>query len=418
MSVDAAALPAAAEAILDDVVAIRRRLHRRPEIGLDLPRTQTVIVEELERLGLAPLLGRGLSSVTSLIDGGSPGPTVLLRADTDALPLQEDTGLDFASEIDGAMHACGHDAHAAMLLGAARLLVERRAGLAGRVLLMFQPGEEGRHGARLMLEEGLLDVPTDGGFGPVASAFAIHISARFRTRTIHVRPGPMFAGSGTVQITVRGAGGHASSPHTAVDPIPIAAEIVLALQSMVTRRMDPNYPVVLTIAKMTAGTTTNIIPETAVLAGTMRSTSEEARANARELIRRTAEGIAAAHGAAAEVEFSGGYPVVMNDEAVTELVLDTATRLFGAERVERMPFPVFGSEDFSYVAQRVPGVEAYVGAVDDPETAPQNHSNRVVFDEAAMAAGVALYAAMAERLLREGPPSSSRVATGSSDTPP
>ena len=399
MSVDVAALPAAAEAILDDVVAIRRRLHRRPEIGLDLPTTQEVIVEELEQLGLEPQLGRGLSSVTSLIDGGSPGPTVLLRADTDALPLQEDTGLDFVSEIPGAMHACGHDTHAAMLLGAARLLVERRPGLAGRVLLMFQPGEEGRAGARLMLEEGLLEVPTDGGFGPVASAFAIHISARFPTRTVHVRAGPMFAGSGTVHITVRGAGGHASSPHTAIDPIPIAAEIVLALQSMVTRRIDPNHPVVLTIAKMTAGTTTNIIPETALLAGTMRSTSEESRARARELVRRTAEGICAAHGATAEVEFSAGYTVVMNDEAVTAVVLETATELFGEERVGVMPFPVFGSEDFSYVTQRVPGVEAYVGAVDDPETAPQNHSNRVVFDEAAMATGVALYAAMGVRLL-------------------
>ena len=402
MSVDVAGMPAAAEGILGDVVAIRRRLHHRPEIGLDLPETQRVIVEELERLGLTVRLGRGLSSVTAFVDGGAPGPTVLLRADTDALPLQEDTGLDFASAIDGAMHACGHDAHAAMLLGAARLLVDRGAALAGRVLLMFQPGEEGRYGARLMLEEGLLEVPTDGGFGPVSAAFALHISARFRTGTIHVRPGPMFAGSGTVQITVRGAGGHASSPHMAVDPIPVAAEIVLALQSMVTRRLDPNHPVVLTIAKMTAGTTTNIIPETAVLAGTMRSTSEEARAQARQLIRRVAEGIAAAHGATAEVEFSAGYPVVMNDSAVTELVVETATRLFGEDRVEQMPFPVFGSEDFAYVAQQVPAVEAYLGAVDDPETAPQNHSNKVVFDEAAMAAGVALYAAMGIRLLREG----------------
>jgi amidohydrolase len=398
-------LVSATREILPDVVALRRRIHRRPEIGLDLPETQAVIVGELERQGLAPRLGRGLSSVTATIDGGSPGPTVLLRADIDALPLQEETGLEFASEIAGAMHACGHDAHAAMLLGAARLLVERRSSIAGRVLLMFQPGEEGRHGARLMLEEGLLDLPTDGRFGPVERAFAIHISARFRTGTIHLRAGPQFAGSGTVSITVRGAGGHASTPHLAVDPIPIAAEIVLALQSMVTRRLDPNYPVVLTIAKMSAGTTTNIIPETATLAGTMRSTSEEARERARDLIRQTAEGIASAHGATAEVEVTQGYPVTINDDAVAGLVVDTATEIFGAERVARMLFPVMGSEDFSYVLQKVPGVEAYVGAVPeglDPEEVPQNHSNRVVFDEPAMASGVALYAAMAERLLERG----------------
>jgi amidohydrolase len=397
-------IASASREILPDVVALRRRLHRRPEIGLDLPETQRLVVEELERLGLAPRLGLSLSSVTAAIDGGAPGPTVLLRADMDALPLQEDTGLEFASEIDGAMHACGHDAHVAMLLGAARLIVERRADLAGRVLLMFQPGEEGRHGARLMLEEGLLDLPIDAGFGPVTRAFAIHISARFRTGTINLRPGPQFAGSGTVQITVRGAGGHASSPHLAVDPIPIAAEIVLALQSMVTRRLDPNYPVVLTIAKMSAGTTTNIIPETATLAGTMRSTSEEARERARDLIRQTAEGIASAHGATAEVEVTPGYPVTINDDAVAEAVLATAVELFGEERVARMPFPVMGSEDFSYVLQQVPGVEAYLGATPegkDPREAAQNHSNRVVFDEPAMASGVALYTAMAERLVRE-----------------
>ena len=171
-----------------DVVEIRRRLHRRPEIGLDLPETQALIVDELEPW-VCPALGRSLSSVTALVDGGAPGPTVLLRADMDALPVEEATGLEFASEIAGAMHACGHDTHVTMLLGAARLLVERRAGLAGRVLLDFQPGEEGRHGARLMLEEGLLDVPTDADFGPVVGAFAIHITARYSTGTINFRPG-------------------------------------------------------------------------------------------------------------------------------------------------------------------------------------------------------------------------------------
>ena len=267
-------LVVAAEAIHDDVAAIRRRIHRRPEIGLDLPETQRVVVDELERLGLAPRLGRSLSSVTAFIDGAAPGPTVLLRADMDALPVLEATDLDFASEIDGAMHACGHDTHVAMLLGAARLLVERRASLAGRVLLDFQPGEEGRHGARQMLEEGLLDVPTRGRVRTVSS----------RVRDAHhgalQRPGRSTSGPALSSppatrftITVRGAGGHASSPHLALDPVPIAAEIVLALQTIRSRRINTFEPIVLTIGSISAGTTTNVIPETAVLRGTVRTTS-------------------------------------------------------------------------------------------------------------------------------------------------
>jgi amidohydrolase len=405
MSVGVSTLPAAAEAIFDDVVAIRRRLHQRPEIGLDLPATQAVVTAELERLGLVPRLGRGLSSVTALIDGGSPGPTVLLRADMDALPVLEDTGLAFASGIDGAMHACGHDTHVAMLLGAARLLVERRAGLAGRVLLDFQPGEEGRHGARLMLEEGLLEVPLDGRFGAVAAAFSMHITARYNTGTINFRSGAQFAAGDRITITVRGAGGHASSPHLALDPIPIAAEIVLALQTIRSRRINTFEPLVLSIGSISAGTTSNVIPETAVLQGTVRTTSEGVRERAHELIRQIPAGIAAAHGATADVELGAGYPATINDEAVTELVRATASELFGEDRVVQMPWPTMGSEDFSYILQRVPGAIVFLGATPaglDPTEVPQTHSNKVVLDESAMPTGVALYAAMAERLLARG----------------
>jgi hippurate hydrolase len=401
---DIAALPAAAEAILPDVVAIRRRIHRRPEIGLDLPETQAVVVEELERLGLAPRLGRGLSSVTALLEGGAPGPTVLLRGDIDALPIQEDTGLEYASEVAGAMHACGHDAHAAMLLGAARLLVERRSSIAGRVLLMFQPGEEGRHGARLMLEDGLLDVSADERFGPVSSAFAIHITARYNTGTINFRSGAQFAAGDRFTITVRGAGGHASSPHLALDPVPIAAEIVLALQTIRSRRINTFDPLVLTIGSLTAGTASNVIPETAVLQGTVRTTSEEVRERAHELISQIPAGIATAHGASAEVEISAGYPATVNDEAVAALATQTASELLGEERVEQMPWPTMGSEDFSYVLQRVPGAMVFLGATPeglDPTEVPQTHSNKVVLDESAMPTGVALYVAMAERLLEK-----------------
>lgn len=397
-----AGLLAAAREANPDALAIRRRIHRRPEIGLHLSETQAVVVEELERLGLEPRLGTALSSVTALIEGGHPGPTLLLRGDMDALPLHELTELDFASEVSDAMHACGHDTHVAMLLTAAHLLVQHRQDLHGRVLLMFQPGEEGYAGARFMLEEGLMDVPEAGGFGPVRGAFAIHISTRYASRTINLRPGPEMASADVLIVRITGRGGHASAPHLAVDPIAVAAEIIVALQTMITRRIDPFDPAVLTIANVVAGTTNNIIPETAFMQGTIRAVSEETRATVATLARRVAEGIAAAHGATAEVVIEPGYPVTINDPDFARFVSSVAEDLLGADAVTPLPAPIMGAEDFSYVLQRVPGAMAFLGARLpglDPETAPQNHSDRVVFDEDAMAAGVALYAAVALRFL-------------------
>jgi amidohydrolase len=388
-------------ALLDDarrelpgIVAIRRRIHVEPEIGLNLPRTSATIVAELEALGLPADLGRTTTSVVSTIEGGRPGPTILLRADMDALPVQEETRLSFASVFPGVMHACGHDTHVAMLLGAARLLVERRSELAGRVLLMFQPGEEGFHGARYMLDEGLLE----GAGAGVTGAFALHISNQYESGSINLRPGPELASNDTIRITVRGRGGHASAPHLAADPIVAAAQIVLALEVMVTRSVDVFDPAVITIAHLTAGTTSNIIPETAFLEGTMRTLSETTREATREQIRRVVEGIALANGVEADLAIEPGYPVTVNDPAFTEFVADVARDLLGADAVRPMPAPIMGAEDFSYVLQQVRGAIAFLGgrpARLDPATAPQNHSNRVVFDEAAMADGAALYAAVA-----------------------
>jgi len=383
---------------LPHVVAVRRTLHRRPEVGLQLPRTQSVVVDELRRLGLAPRPGTSVSSVTAVIEGAHPGPTIVLRGDMDGLPLREDTGLAFASETGDTMHACGHDTHIAMLLGAARLLLDRRGGLAGNVLLMFQPGEEGWHGARFMLEDGLLD----SALSPVTAAFAIHITTQYLAGQVRLRPGTMYAAADSIRITVRGRGGHASSPHLSLDPIPVAAEIVLALQTMVTRTFDVFDPVVVTIAHLAAGTRDNITPETAFVEGTMRTVSEATRARVREAVQRVATGICAAHGASAEVEIEPGYPVTINDEAFTELVTGVATGLLGADAVRIEDVPDMGAEDFSYVLQRVPGAMAHLGARPadvDEATAPQNHSNRVVFDEAAMAVGAALHAAVALRFL-------------------
>ncbi|MGC8634013.1 MAG: M20 metallopeptidase family protein [Candidatus Limnocylindrales bacterium] len=387
-----------AQAILPDIVALRRTLHRHPEVGLQLPWTQSVVVAELERLGLKPRLGTSVSSVTAVIEGARPGPTILLRADMDGLPLHEDTGLAFASETGDTMHACGHDTHMSMLLGAARLLLDRRDQLTGNVLLMFQPGEEGWHGARYMLDEGLLEAASS----PVQAAFAIHIGTHWPTGTIHLRPGAIYAAADTIHLTVRGRGGHASTPHLSLDPIPVAAEIILALQSMVTRTVDVFDPTVLTIGHVVAGTRDNITPETALIEGTIRSVSEATRATVHEGVRRVVRGVCEAHGATAELEIEPGYGVTVNDPAFTGMVREVAAEVVGAHAVHVLEAPLMGAEDFSYVLQRVPGAMVQLGARPadvDEATAPQVHSNRVVFDEPSLAVGAALHAAVALRYL-------------------
>jgi hippurate hydrolase len=393
-------LLAEAGALLDDVVALRRDLHRQPELGLDLPRTQARVLDALAGLPLRVTTGTGLSSVVADLDGHRPGPTVLLRGDMDALPLTEDTGLDFASEVAGAMHACGHDAHTAMLVGAARLLAGRRGDLAGRVRFLFQPGEEGFAGAAAAIHEGVLDA-REGGEA-VSWAFAVHQSPTYPSGMVATRPGPLLASADDVHVTVRGRGGHASMPHHANDPVPVACEIVQALQTWVTRRVDVFTPAVVTIARIRAGTTTNVIPETARLDGTVRTVSPRVRDEAHAAVRRIAEHVAAAHDMQAEVDFTVGYPVTVNDGAAAEEVLDTARWLVGDDHALAMHAPVMGAEDFSYILERVPGAMAFLGTrppgLRAVEAAP-NHSNRMVIDESAMATGVALYSAAALRHL-------------------
>ncbi len=397
-TVDAAALLDQAGALLDDVVALRRDLHRRPELGLDLPQTQARVLDALDGLPLTVTTGDALSSIVADLDGDRPGPTVLLRADMDALPLSEDTGLDFGSEVDGAMHACGHDAHTAMLVGAARLLVANRRHVAGRVRLFFQPGEEGHGGAAVALREGLLDASNGGE--PVTRAFALHQTPTIPSGMVATRRGPLMASADELFVTLRGRGGHASMPHEANDPVPVACEIVQALQTWVTRRVDAFTPAVITIGRIRAGTTTNVIPETAHIDGTMRTVTPRVREEGRAAVRRIAEHVAAAHEMTAEVEIGQGYPVTVNADVAADEMLATARWLVGDDRSVAMPSPVMGAEDFSYILERTPGAMAFFGTR-PPGTPPRevapNHSNRMVIDEPAMAAGVALYAALALR---------------------
>jgi amidohydrolase len=402
-----ATLTSDAREFQDGAVRLRRHLHEHPELGNDLPRTRDAVLEAIADLPLDVTLHESTSGIAAVLTGDRPGPTVLLRGDMDALPLHEDTGLDFASHTDGCMHACGHDTHTAMLVGAAKLLAGRRGDLAGRVLFMFQPGEEGHHGAKHMLDEGLLDLPplADGTPSPVTGAFALHITSALPTGWVSTRGGAVMASADQFVLRLTGKGGHASEPHRTVDPIPVACEIVTALQSMITRRVDVFDPAVVTVGRIVAGTTNNIIPESAEIEGTIRAVSERTRTQVHEGIRRVAEGVASAHGVEIAVDIIRGYPVTSNSDAFAEFTIDVATGLIGADKVVRLPHPVMGAEDFSYVLHEIPGTMMFLGGTPldrNPATAAPNHSNRVVFDEDAMQTGIALYSAMALEHLGRG----------------
>jgi hippurate hydrolase len=401
MAGDLKAVLAEAQALLPDIVRLRRRIHRCPEVGLALPETQRTILDALADLNLDITTGSRLSSIVAILNGRAPGRTVLLRADMDALKMREATGLDYASEIDGAMHACGHDCHAAMLVGAARLLSARRQDFSGRIIFAFQPGEEGYAGARMMIEEGLLD-----RHGAPDAAFAIHISPTDSSGEVATRSGPAMAGAGTFRILVQGRGGHPALPHRAIDPIPVAAEIVLALQTYVTRRVRASEPAIVTVTAFQSGSAeVGAIPATATLTGTIRAVCEETRLMLFSAVRSLADHIAAAHGAQAQVDIEEGYPPVVNHPDVVDAVAETCRQAFGKERFRLLPAPIMPSEDFSYILARIPGAIAFLGARLEGKDPPANvHTPQFTVDESAMAVGVALHSAVALRLLERAPP--------------
>ncbi|WP_262000578.1 MULTISPECIES: M20 family metallopeptidase [Microbacterium] len=386
-----------AQVLLPELVALRRAIHADPELGLELPRTQRRVLDALETLGLEVVLGEGLSSIAAVVRGAHPGPTVLLRADMDALPLVEDTGLDYAATGER-MHACGHDLHVAGLVGAAHLLAGRREELHGDVLLMFQPGEELGDGAKRMLAEGLLETT---GSRPVA-AFGIHVVPG-EYGVFSTRPGALMAGAIEVEITVTGAGGHASAPHLTRDPVPVAAELVTALQTFVTRRFDVFDPVVLSVTQLHAGgPARNIIADTATLVASVRVLSHESSARVQTELPALVREIAAAHGCTAQVDVTVLCAPTVNDARAVERVRATLRGLFGDERVWETAHPVMGSEDFSFVLEQVPGAFLFLRATPaevDLETASPNHSPTVVFDDAVLADQAVALAAFAMETL-------------------
>jgi hippurate hydrolase len=383
-----------------DLTALRRDIHREPEIGLDLPKTQAKIVAALEGLGLEISTGKSLSSVTAVLRAGNSDKTVLLRADMDALPVTELADLPYKSQIDGAMHACGHDLHVAMLIGAAKLLVKNKSELTGDVVFMFQPGEEGFDGAGHMIKEGVLTAS-----GRKADAtYGIHVmSSSVPTGTFTTKGGTMMASSDELHVTVVGMGGHGSQPHTAKDPIPVAAEMISALQLMITRSFDAFDPVVITVGQFHAGTKANIIPDTAEFQATIRTFSADNRARIQIEAVRLCKSIAEGYGLKAEVSVVEQYPVTINNDTHAKFVGTVAAELFDDEGFMEMPHAIAGAEDYSRVLEAVPGSYIFLGAsVDKDFTKSEvNHSPRAMFDDSVLYRGTALLSELAVRSLKE-----------------
>lgn len=392
------ALLDAARAIEPRITALRRAIHAEPELGLDTPLTLAKVRAELADLPLDWRTGSTTSGAVATLKGAKPGPSVLLRGDMDALPMDEHTGLPFASTIPGRMHACGHDTHTAMLAGAARILAARQADIAGEVRFMFQPGEEGFHGARFMLEEGLLDPLPD-------AAFALHIMPNSPHGMIAGKPGAMLAAADQFDITIQGKGGHASLPHDTADPVPAAAAIVTAIQAMVTRRFAASEATVVTVSMIEAGTAHNIIPNHAHMRGTIRTLSAGRRQAVRAALAEVAELTARAHGCTADVTVTEGFPVTLNDPRAIDLGRAVATEMGGPDKWHQMAHSLMGAEDFSYVLQKVPGAMFFLGVAHEGKdwtTCCGIHNSRMMVDESVMPKGSAFLAACALRYLEHG----------------
>lgn len=379
------------------LTALRHKIHEHPELGLELPKTQKAVVDALEGLGLEVHRGKKLSSVTAVLRGQQHDKSVLLRGDMDALPIQEDSGHNPRSKDDGKMHACGHDLHTSMLVGAAQLLSKHRSSLKGDVIFMFQPGEEGYDGAGLMLSEGLLEAAGN----PVVAAYGIHVfSSRYKTGVFTTRAGTLLAACDRMVVTVKGPGGHGSAPHLGEDTIVAAATMVTTMQTMITRRFNAFDPVVATVGEFHGGTKYNILPTSVVFEATVRSCSVATRDKFRKLVTAMCQNVAATYGVEVDVDYIVQYPPTVNDRVETDKACTAVRDLFGADRLEVLDQPIAGSEDFSRVLEKVPGCYLFLGAATDEYThQADNHSAAATFTDAVMPDGVALHALLAMRAL-------------------
>lgn len=383
-----AGIKAEAARLEAQLVSWRRAIHRRPELAFEERETASLVAERLRVLGCEVHEGVATTGVVGVLRAAqsSSSPAVLLRADMDALPIEEAPGREYGSEVPGKMHACGHDGHVAMLLGAATLLAARRRELPRNVILCFQPGEEGAGGALRMIEAGALDL------APVGEAFAIHLWSLYPEGTVHVRPGPALAAQDEFSARFTGRGGHGAMPHRATDPIVAACQAVTALQAVVSRSVDPVEAAVLTVGSIHAGSAPNVIPDDAEIRGTLRSFVEEVRQLLRRRLREVLEGAARAGGCGLELDLRPGYPAVVNDPRAVEKVRRAAREAVGAARTFEPP-PLAVSEDFAHFLERVPGALILLGAGDPARgiDAP-HHSPRFDIAESALKVGAELLA--------------------------
>lgn len=365
--------------------AIRHDLHQHPEVGTDLPRTQAQVLKALDGLdGLEIITGKRQSSVIVVMrapESTPDTPVILLRADMDALPVNERVDVDYISREPGKMHACGHDVHTAGLIGALHLLHARRSEIECDVVFMFQPAEEAYVGAKWMIEDGLLEAAGK----PITAAFGTHVfSGMFEPRIWSLRSGTIMAGCDELRIVVRGMGGHGSVPHRTLDPVPVACEIGMGLNTVVARKFGPFEPVVATLGSLQAGTDSVIIPETAEMKISLRSFSSDVKKRLLEAVQQLAHSTAEAYGLTAEIEVMPDYPVTVNDGAETQYAREVIETVFGADRCEEMAEPMSGSEDFAHVLAEVPGAFALIGAEAEGDATETNHSPRASFADSSI----------------------------------
>jgi amidohydrolase len=381
------------EKLVPNLIELRRDFHRHPELGFQEERTASVVAERLKLLGYAVRTGVGKTGVVGSLKGGKPGKTVLLRADIDALPIHEEATVAWKSETPGRMHACGHDANTAIGLTAAEILAKELPALSGNVLFIFQPAEEILSGAAAMLRDGALEGVA------VDAAFAVHMQNEMPAGTVGLRSGPLMTSADRLDLSVIGKGGHGAFPHLASDPIMAAAQIITAVQTLVSRETPPLQMSVLSITTLKAGTAFNIIPDVVEMSGTFRCYDTDLRETLMGSLQRVAESVAAALKCKAEVRNEWLTPAVVNDPALTRIVQELATEILGEKQVVEMQ-PLTGSDDIAYFWQKVPGCYAFVGsAKTDGSPVAQHHNAKFDIDESVMATGVDLLVRAARRVL-------------------